>query len=203
MIIFVITIIGFSFTSCNLLDDDEVGDDISHFNYMDAANVGSIGTFAITGYKGSGGSVTIPSRINGKLVTHISYDAFRDCTNINNITIPNSVTEILSQAFLGCSNMTSINMGNNITRIGNLAFGYCSSLTNITIPSKVNYIDEYIFYECTNLTSVEILSSSITFGGRGFIGLSSVACDLKEKYREGGIGTYTRSNGTSYTWSKQ
>ena len=53
----------------------------------------------ITGYKGSDTDVVIPSEINGKAVTSIGSYAFRDCTGLTSITIPDSVIEIGNYAF--------------------------------------------------------------------------------------------------------
>ena len=53
------------------------------------------GTITITGYDCSGsGPLTIPDWINGYQVTSIGVYAFRDCTSLTSVTIPNSVTNI-------------------------------------------------------------------------------------------------------------
>ena len=56
------------------------------------------GTAEITGYNGSGGKVSIPSKLGGKKVTSIGYSAF-SYSSITYLTIPNSVTIINSGAF--------------------------------------------------------------------------------------------------------
>lgn len=52
------------------------------------------------------GNITIPTSITYKKtklnVTGIAVSAFRNCTNLTNITIPNSVTTIESSAFRNC-----------------------------------------------------------------------------------------------------
>ena len=81
------------------------------------------GTVEITDYNGSAKTVDIPEKINGKSVTSIGNCAFRYCTSLKSITIPNSVIEIGSSAFSGCSSLTSITIPNSVTSIGNFAFG--------------------------------------------------------------------------------
>ena len=65
---------------------------------------------AITDYSGTSKYLTIPSTINfnGKdlPVTLIDSYAFEDCTFLNEIIIPESVTMIEDYAFLGCDNLT-------------------------------------------------------------------------------------------------
>ena len=91
------------------------------------------GTVEITDYNGSTKTVDIPEKINGKSVTSIGNCAFRYCTSLKSITIPNSVIEIGSSAFSGCSSLTSITIPNSVTNIGDSTFWGCSSLTAIYV----------------------------------------------------------------------
>ena len=104
------------------------------------------------------GSVTIPDKVtyNGKTysVTSIGDDAFRNCTGLTSVTIPNSVTNIGNYAFRNCSSLTSVTIPNSVTSIGNYAFYYCYGLTSITIPNSVTSIGDKAFYACSSLTKV-------------------------------------------------
>ena len=57
---------------------------------------------------------------------------FYECSNLTNVTIPNSVTSIGLGAFLNCSSLTSVTIGNSVTSIGEQAFSGCGKLTSIT-----------------------------------------------------------------------
>lgn len=59
----------------------------------------SDGTYEVSAYTGSGTSVTVPPRYNGKAVTSIGDRAFVECKSLKAVTIPKSVTEIGEQAF--------------------------------------------------------------------------------------------------------
>ena len=67
-----------------------------------------------------------------------------------------SVTKIGEHAFLYSSNINSITLPNTIVGIDYSAFGGCSSLASINIPSSVTYIEGWAFDSCTGLQSVYI-----------------------------------------------
>ena len=75
------------------------------------------------------GYVVIPSSVtysgNTYAVTSIGDEAFRYCSRLTSITIPNSVTSIGDKAFSYCSGLTSITIPNSVTSIGKYAFEYC------------------------------------------------------------------------------
>ncbi len=78
----------------------------------------------ITEYKGTGGKVTIPSKIEGKTVTSIGESAFYGCDGLTGITIPNTVTSIGVEAFYNCTGLSSITIPESVISIGDDAFGY-------------------------------------------------------------------------------
>ena len=110
-------------------------------------------------------SVTIPNS-----VTSIGSSAFQECSGLTSVTIPNSVTSIGESAFQECSGLTSVTIPNSVTSIGNHAFYNCSRLISITIPNSVMYIWDYTFSGCSGLTSVTIPNSVTSIGERAFSG---------------------------------
>ena len=148
----------------NSYDDEYSGEVIipSTFTYNGTTySVTSIGEWAFRNCS-SLTSVTIPNS-----VTSIGYGAFRDCSSLTSITIPNSVTSIGNSAFAYCKALTSITIPNSVTSIGDEAFE-CSSLTSITIPNSVTSIGDEAFYYCSLLTSITIPNSVTSIGDEAF-----------------------------------
>ena len=114
-------------------------------------------------------SVTIPNS-----VTSIGYGAFYQCSGLTSMTIPESVTSIGENAFMGCSGLTSITIPNSATSIGEAAFRDCSGLTSITIPSSWSSIGRSVFYGCTGLTSITIPDNINSIGEAAFLGCSGL-----------------------------
>ena len=102
------------------------------------------------------GAITIPSTLGGYPVTSIGYSAFRECSRLTSVTIPNRVTNIGASAFSRCSGLTSVTIPNSVTNIGDRAFSSCSGLTSVTIPASVTSIGDSAFRNCSDLTSVHI-----------------------------------------------
>ncbi|MBO6117570.1 MAG: leucine-rich repeat protein [Bacteroidales bacterium] len=152
-------------------------------------------------YSDYSGEVTIPSSVtyNGTTysVTLIDSNAFRGCTGLTSITIPNSVeilgigalrdctglkevkmgsnVKVISHyAFWGCTNLLEISLGDNLDTIDYAAFYGCSSLKNISIPNSTTFIGEYVFGECTSLTTVIIPDNVKSIGNTAFYGCSAL-----------------------------
>ena len=113
-------------------------------------------------------------------LSEISDKAFKGCSSLTSITIPNSVTRIGVEAFAGCSGLTSITIPNSVTSIGGDAFRGCSSLTSVTIPNGVTSIGWYAFLGCRELASVTIPNSVTSIGGGAFAGCSGLTSIVVE-----------------------
>ena len=138
-------------------------------------------TYKDTDYNSYSGSVVIPSTVTYSgttySVTSVGINAFKNCSVLTSVTIPNSVTSIEHSAFSGCSGLTSVTIPNSVTSIGGGAFRDCSGLTSVTIPNSVTSIDNQTFSGCSGLTSVTIPNSVTSIGGGAFSncsGLTSV-----------------------------
>ena len=93
----------------------------------------SNGVATVTRANPATGHLVIPPLLKGYPVTSIGEDAFYGCTNLVNVTIPDSVTSIRYEAFYGCSGLTNVTLPNSITYIEESAFAYDNGLASITV----------------------------------------------------------------------
>jgi hypothetical protein len=126
----------------------------------------------ITGYTGTGGTITMPSEIGGYPVTIIGDRSFQNNGNIVHLTIPSSVNIIGEWAFdhtsaletltivgsgstsIGLcafqnSNVVSVTIGSGVISIGERAFAICERLASITIAEGLERIESMAFYAST------------------------------------------------------
>ena len=89
-------------------------------------------------------------------IKSIPSNFFNNNEQIEEFTIPDSITSIGESAFYNCSGLTSVTIPNSVTSIGKGAFWGCSGLTSITIPNSVTSIGDWAFYGCDKLIYVTI-----------------------------------------------
>ncbi len=100
--------------------------------------------------------MAIPSKITGLPVISIGDEAFRDCTGLTSVTIPNSVTTIGDSAFRDCYDLTGVAIGNGVTTIGDSAFRYCYGLTGVAIGKSVTTIGDSAFSRCSSMSAITV-----------------------------------------------
>ena len=113
-------------------------------------------------------SVTIPDS-----VTVIGERAFERCLNLQSVVIPGSVTVIGKSAFYECISMDSVVMLDGVREIGQMSFYMCHGLRSVVIPDSVTTIRNSAFGLCTSLASVD-LASVETIGAGAFYGCKSL-----------------------------
>lgn len=134
------------------------------------------------------GAMTIPASVTyGGVVytvTSIGASAFRECTALTAITIPEGVEYIRSSAFYNCSSLESVSIPNSVRIIAAEAFYGCGELSSVSIGSNVMAIGDRAFSGCKKLESVVIPKSVKTLGGGAFSGCKSlksvtINCEIK------------------------
>lgn len=151
---------------------------------------GGWGTFAdnkqitkcdLTGVTGWGATPTLPD------------NAFRNCTALREVTLPDDVQVIGEYAFGNCSALTTVSLSqvvqidkcafqnctslaelalDNVTAIGLDAFFGCTSLQTLKMP-QCNRFDNYIVTGCNSLTRIEATAAG------DFVGIDNDSIERK------------------------
>ncbi len=177
-----------------VLQSDTDATSVDSFEYSDKGDY-----ISITKYVGDDSEVIVPSYIDGKPVTVIGNEAFRDNINVTSITLKSGITGIGSSAFSSAKALVTIELPDTLVSIGSSAFASCSNLERVEIPSSVTYIgdsafknaqrlseviikegyeeatiDSYAFVNCTMLTEIIVPGNYVTIGSNAFVGCNSL-----------------------------
>jgi len=109
------------------------------------------------------------------LTNSIGRLAFYNCSLLESITIPKSVTKIDDGAFKSCTKLASIKIPSSVTSIGAGAFYDCTSLQSVHIPDSITSISIAAFYGCSSLSTLRLPSSITKIGKSAFKGCSSLS----------------------------
>ena len=88
-------------------------------------------------------------------MTSIENYAFRGCTSLTAITIPNSVTSIGIEAFYGCSSLTSFTIPNSVTSIGIGAFD------GVDIPFVISLIENPFNISTNTFSEITLFNATL------------------------------------------
>ena len=100
----------------------------------------------------------------GDKTSKIGKYAFCKCSNLQIISISETVESIGDYAFAECSRLHDITLSDGIKTIGKYAFAACGFLRNISIPASVTSIGDAAFYKSTSLVGVYFAGDSPTVG---------------------------------------
>ena len=94
-------------------------------------------------------------------ITKIPQCIFANCSGLEKIEIPYTVTNIGEYACYNCKNLKDIKFSESVTEIGNYAFSMCNSLFSLEIPDSVIRMGNNVFSDCQYLSKIK-LSKAIT-----------------------------------------
>ena len=110
--------------------------------------------------------------------TNISYQAFRRCTNLEEIYLPdcNALTSIPEDCFFECRSLHTLSFDGNIpvqngvvvipdtvTTVGRIAFSGCESIRGITLGRSTTTLEEGAFRDCTSLAQFAVAKGNTAF----------------------------------------
>lgn len=109
-------------------------------------------------------SVVIPQGVR-----RINAEAFADRTNLQSITISESVREISPRAFMN-TGLVSVTIPETMEKIDGSAFWLCQSLKEVKWPQNIKTIAGGMFADCISLRSITIPEGVTSIGDEAFRG---------------------------------
>ena len=98
--------------------------------------------------------ITSLSFEEGGKCTSIGADAFKSCTRLVDVALPDGLLTIGYQAFDACISLSSVVIPDTVTTVGERAFSDCTSLVRVVIGRQVSSLIQDAFYRCTSLREV-------------------------------------------------
>ena len=129
--------------------------------------------------------------IDLKNVQGIGANAFRFCTALTTISIPDTTKAIGQYAFDGCTSLVSFNLGSGVERIGAMAFQDCPISGKMVLPASLTTItvmNTGVSTFPTGLSEIEVDPDNPSFASKDGIlydkGLTTVLFCPREKTGE-------------------
>ena len=114
--------------------------------------------------------ITIPAN-----VTSIYYSAFSDCTNLKEVTFKTKILESIgTDAFKGCSSLKNISLPNSLRAMGNSTFANCTALEDIKLPDTVEFLGSETFSGDVALKKVDFPKNLYCIHNEVFSGCSAL-----------------------------
>ena len=82
--------------------------------------------------------------------------AFRNCTNLITVEMPDSITEVGNACFMGNSKLENVKLSNNLKILNDQIFSVCTDLKVLELPENLEQIDDLNAYGGTGLTTNKI-----------------------------------------------
>lgn len=130
--------------------------------------------------------------------------AFAYCTQLTHVTLPknNTAFQIDLFAFINCSALESINLPTSLTSIPQDAFSGCTSLKEVTLPGALTELGYQAFKGCTQLTKITIPGTITSFNSSVFANSGLTEVTINNGIREIGENAFENTPLTSITLPK-
>ena len=123
---------------------------------------------------------------------YIGYQAFYNCTWLEEFIMPNSVTTLYrynnytsldyeSNTFRGCTSLKNMVFSNSLASIPRSTCYDAKALVNVKFPESLNTIEDYAFYNNSSLHTINLPRTLKSIGYRSFYNnaLDSICIPLK------------------------
>lgn len=142
--------------------------------YGDLSYIQNGDTITIVDCNANATYVVIPEIIDSCTVTKIADSAFKDCTKLVGVVIPETVKSIGLNTFEGCTLLSDVTLPESVPSISGYMFKDCTSLEEINIPDTVTSVGFNSFDGCTSLKSIKLPEILSTIGSSAFKNCTSM-----------------------------
>lgn len=136
------TIANSAFANCAKMEE---------FNFVGTCELETIEQFAF-------GNSTFKSFTLPTSVKTIGQQAFYGCSQMLSFDYGDNTNfkTLSANAFQNCSSLESITLPSSVTTIAGQAFNNCAKLKTVYIPAATTYVDPTAFWFCNSLTNIEV-----------------------------------------------
>ncbi|MBQ6267883.1 MAG: leucine-rich repeat domain-containing protein [Clostridia bacterium] len=113
------------------------------------------------------GTVEVPAELGGAPVTALADEAFRACSEVKEVILPETLLFIGDRCFDFCFALLRVTLPEGLISLGTAAFHDCVALQSIHFPARVERIGFCPFSECTSLKSVTVDPENPVFYSAG------------------------------------
>ena len=146
-------------------------------------------------YNGDEKVLTISEEVDGNKITTIIEFAFSGDTDIEEISMPDSIISIDARSFQNCVNLRYVDLSAGVTELKTRTFYGCTALTNVVLPKNLTSIGFGVFANCTSLEKIEISETVTEISDTAFDGCTNLIMYVKAgSYAE----EYARTHGIPY-----
>ena len=103
----------------------------------------------------------------------IGSRAFKDCSALETITLPDDLTSIEESALENCTTLTEVNIPDGIATIKSNAFKGCTALEEVVLPNSLEVVEDSAFEGCSALTAITV-SSFVDLEDTMFVGSNNI-----------------------------
>ena len=145
------------------------------------------------------GTVTVPATLGGAPVAALAEEAFRGCSDVKEVVLPETLLTIGDRCFEFCFGLLRVDLPESLLALGTAAFHDCVALQSIRIPASTDRIGFCPFSECTSLRSLTVDPANPVYYSAGNClierasGTLLVGCSFSEIPQDGSIRAIAES----------